>query len=171
MNHHKWNNDRKVEGGTTRDWSSIFRYGSGDSAEHPLAYTILGFARADFGALIEAARKHRDGARVALEGALVVRSSCFLLSTSWRGFLVFYVPGWYLGWSLSCLENYYEHWAPSPAIAPRTRSRATTRSTTSSRSTNGFHQEHQLPPADSLGPEWRRCAPSSASCSSEAAPR
>lgn len=113
MNHHKWNNDRKT-GETTRDWSSFYRYGKDGEAENPIAYALLSFVRADFGALIAAARKHRDGARLVLEGALVVALFAWLAATSWKGFVCFYLPVWYLGWSLSSLENYYEHAGGNP---------------------------------------------------------
>jgi fatty acid desaturase len=33
LNHHRGDNDRKGPDGTTRDWSSIYRYGKGDEPE------------------------------------------------------------------------------------------------------------------------------------------
>jgi fatty acid desaturase len=140
MNHHRWNNDRE------NDWSSIYRYGKDGQPESALVYGIVSFVRSDFGALIGSARKHRDGARVALEGALVIAFFLFLLATSWRGFVVFYLPGWYLGWSLSCLENYYEHLGGIPGDRAANAVSSYSRAYNLLSFNNGYHQEHHYRP-------------------------
>lgn len=49
MNHHAGDNDRKGPDGTTKDWSSIYRYGTDDRAEPFWRYCLFGFLRAELG--------------------------------------------------------------------------------------------------------------------------
>jgi len=64
------------------------------------------------------------------------------------------VPGWYLGWSLSCLGDYYEHWGAKPGDPPRTRLELNNPVYNLVSFNNGFHQEHHYRPQT----HWTRMA-------------
>lgn len=146
LNHHRWNNDAKGADGQTRDLSSIFRHGRGDAPENVVAYSLLSFFRVDFPALTRAALKHGRGAQLAFEAvAVLVLFGVLAWADRW-GFAAFYLPTWYLGWSLASFENYYEHWGANPADRYANSVSSYSRLYNALSFNNGYHQEHHWRP-------------------------
>jgi fatty acid desaturase len=146
LNHHRWNNDAKGADGTTRDLSSIFRHGRGDAPEGALAYSLLSFFRVDFPELTRAALKHRRGRQLAFEAVAVLVLFGVLAWADPVGFAAFYLPTWYLGWSLASFENYYEHWGANPADKYASSVSSYGRLYNLLSFNNGYHQEHHWRP-------------------------
>ncbi len=58
LNHHAGDNDAKGPDGTTRDWSSIYRYGKGDAPEAFWRYCLLSFFRVEVTPVIRVCIRH-----------------------------------------------------------------------------------------------------------------
>ena len=51
-------NDKKGPDGTTRDWSSIYRYGKDDQPENFWKYILVSFFRVELGPVIRVVIRH-----------------------------------------------------------------------------------------------------------------
>jgi len=151
LNHHAGDNDAKGPDGTTRDWSSTYRYGKGDQPEPFWRYCLLSFWRVEVGPVLRVAVRHGRA------NVLQVLAETLALAAFWvvmalvvrRYFLFFYLPSFYLGWTLSTPRATWNITAPSPATLSPTPSAPTTASTTScgsttatTRSTTGTPRRH-----------------------------
>src|SRR5438552_4788322 len=68
MNHHWGDNDAKAADGTTKDWSSIYRYGEGDKPEAFWKYCLVSFFRVEIGPVIRTVSRH--GPREMIQAAV-----------------------------------------------------------------------------------------------------
>src|SRR5262249_47746837 len=57
MNHHQGDNDCKGPDGTTRDWSSTYRYGAGQDPEPFWRYCLFSFFRVEIGPVLRVAAR------------------------------------------------------------------------------------------------------------------
>jgi fatty acid desaturase len=148
MNHHAGDNDRKGPDGTTRDWSSTYRYGKGDEPEAFWRYCLLSFFRVEVGPVVRVAvrygRSHawQTVGECAVLGAFWVFLACF----SWRYFLFFYLPSYFLGWVLSYAEGYLEHHGAEPGNPFANSVSSYNRLYNLLWFNNGYHQEHHWDP-------------------------
>lgn len=117
MRHHSGNSDRRNENGDTVDWLSIYRHGKNGQPENVWSYTFLSFFRDDLGEVHRAiAQKHPFDAkwgRFELVTFILIVIAAAIYD--WRAVL-FYVPFFYLGNSLSSLNGYYEHLHSNPGV-------------------------------------------------------
>ncbi len=116
MNHHWGDNDAKGPDGSTRDWSSIYRYGKGDKPEAFWKYCLVSFFRVEMGGVIRTVARHgpRDVIQAAVETVVLAAFWITMLLADWRYFAFFYLPSYYLGWVLSYAEGYLEHYGCQP---------------------------------------------------------
>ncbi len=115
MRHHSGNMDRPDVAGNTIDYLSIYKYGRGGKPENVWRYTFLSFFRIDPKEVIaRMAEKRKDEAKLARREMIAFVLFFLLLGLlNWR-FIVFLLPFWYLGHSLSSLNGYYEHFGGNP---------------------------------------------------------
>jgi fatty acid desaturase len=97
MNHHAGDNDARGPDGTTRDWSSTYRYGRGDAPEAFWRYCLFSFFRVEIGPVFRVAARHRQARQAAVECLFLAAFWLFLLCVRWRYFLFFYLPSYFLG--------------------------------------------------------------------------
>lgn len=116
LNHHAGDNDAKGPDGTTRDWSSIYRYGKGDAPESFWRYTFVSFFRVEITPVIRVCIRHgRTHILQTIVETLVLGAFWILmLAVNWRYFVFFYLPSFYIGWLLSYAEGYLEHYGAQP---------------------------------------------------------
>jgi fatty acid desaturase len=117
MRHHSGNSDRKDARGKTVDPLSIYRYSKTDGADNVLAFVFLAYFRDD---VVETFRRlyRKRPARAyfgLFEIACVVIAAFLLAWFHWK-FLLFFLPFYYLGHSLSSLNGYYEHFGANPDL-------------------------------------------------------
>lgn len=113
--HHQGNSDRPDEQGETIDWLSIYRYGKDGEAENVWAYTFLGYFRDDVSATYQVL-KARDPVEArwgVVEIILVVILAIVGFFVNWK-FMLYFLPFYYLGQSLSNLNGYYRHYGANP---------------------------------------------------------
>jgi len=115
MQHHKGNADRPDENGNTIDWISIYKHGEDGAAEHPFKYAFVSFFREDPKTVFKALQ--RKDPRKAFWGIieLVLFVSTFVLLgfLNWH-YILFLLPFYYFGHSLSYLNGYYRHYGGNP---------------------------------------------------------
>jgi fatty acid desaturase len=116
MNHHWGDSDRKGPDGSTRDWSSIYRYGKGDQPESFLRYCLLSFWRVEVAGVIRVVFRHGWGQvlLLAVETLALAAFWDFMLWLDWRYFFCYYLTSYYCGWMLSYAEGYLEHYRCEP---------------------------------------------------------
>jgi fatty acid desaturase len=116
LNHHAGDNDAKGPEGTTRDWSSIYRYGQGDAPESFWRYTLLSFFRVEIMPVIRVCIRHGKAhvIQTVVETLVLGAFWIALLVVNWRYFAFFYLPSFYIGWLLSYAEGYLEHYGARP---------------------------------------------------------
>jgi fatty acid desaturase len=116
MNHHFGDSDAKGQNGTTKDWSSIYRYGEGDRPEGFLRYSFVSFFRVEVGPVVRTVARHGRGqvAQMIAESLILVAFWAAMAVVNWRYFLYFYLPSYYIGWVLSYAEGYLEHYGAQP---------------------------------------------------------
>lgn len=116
LNHHAGDNDAKGPDGTTRDWSSIYRYGKGDAPEGFWRYCLLSFFRVEITPVIRVCIRHgrTHGLQTIVETIVIGACWLALLAVNWRYFVYFYLPSFFLGWVLSYAEGYLEHYQAQP---------------------------------------------------------
>jgi fatty acid desaturase len=147
LNHHRYNNDLPDPGtGTTRDLSSTFRFGKPPEEEGFLTYSLVGYFRSDFGALMTEAvcRGLRHAVRREFVGVLVMVAAFGWLN--WLGLMVFYLPVWLLGNIFAQAENYVEHHGATPGDRRTDSVSCYGRLYNLVWFNNGYHQEHHYRP-------------------------
>jgi fatty acid desaturase len=146
LNHHWGDNDAKGPDGSTRDWSSIYRYGEGDKPEAFWKYCLVSFFRVETMAVIRTARRNHHGPQLAVEGVVLATFWLTMLLVNWRYFVLFYLPSYYLGWVLSYAEGYLEHYGAQPGNPFANSVSSYNRLYNFFWFNNGYHQEHHWDP-------------------------
>jgi fatty acid desaturase len=148
MNHHFGDNDKKGPDGTTKDWSSIYRYGVGDQPEGFLKYILISFFRVEVGPVLRVAAKHGLDhlVQTAVESIALGGFWAVMAWLNWRYFVFFYLPSYYLGWVLSYAEGYLEHYNAQPGNPYANSVSSYNRLYNILWFNNGYHQEHHWDP-------------------------
>jgi fatty acid desaturase len=148
MNHHFGDNDAKGPDGTTKDWSSIYRYGKGDQPEAFWKYCLISFFRVELGLVIRVTARHgaAEIAQAIIETAVLAVFWVTMLVVNWRYFLFFYLPSYYCGWVLSYAEGYLEHFRCQPGNYFANSVSSYNRLYNLFWFNNGYHQEHHWDP-------------------------
>lgn len=115
--HHVGNSDRQDEEGKTIDWLSIYRFGKNGEAENPWAYTFLSYFRDDAAETFKVVKeKSQDDARWGIFEVVCFISLVVLgFVLNWK-FMLYFIPFYYLGQSLSSLNGYYRHYGGNPDV-------------------------------------------------------
>lgn len=115
--HHIGNSDRPGANGETVDWLSIYRFGKHGEAENPWTYTFLSYFRDDVFQTYQVMKEHDP--REARWGLIEIGSFVSLLVAglilNWK-FMLYFLPFYYLGHSLSSLNGYYRHYGGNPDL-------------------------------------------------------
>jgi fatty acid desaturase len=148
MNHHFGDNDAKGPDGTTKDWSSIYRYGKGDAPEAFWKYCLVSFFRVEVGPVVRTVARHGRGKLVQCGVETVVLGAFWVAMAwvNWRYFVCFYLPSYYLGWVLSYAEGYLEHFGAQPGNPFANSVSSYNRLYNFLWFNNGYHQEHHWDP-------------------------
>jgi fatty acid desaturase len=146
MNHHWGDSDTQGADGTTKDWSSIYRYGPGNQPESFWKYCLISFFRVEAGPVLRTAARHHQLTQTAVEAAALVAFWVTMLVVDWRYFVVFYLPSYYLGWVLSYAEGYLEHYGCQPGNPFANSVSSYNRLYNLLWFNNGYHQEHHWDP-------------------------
>jgi fatty acid desaturase len=148
LNHHWGDNDAKGPDGTTRDWSSIYRYGKGDAPEAFWKYCLVSFFRVEVGPVVRTVIRHGRQHVVQLIVETLVLAAFWLtmLLVDWRYFAFFYLPSYYFGWVLSYAEGYLEHYNAKPGNPYANSVSSYNRLYNFLWFNNGYHQEHHWDP-------------------------
>jgi fatty acid desaturase len=148
LNHHAGDNDRKGPDGTTRDWSSIYRYGKGDEAESFWRYCLLSFFRVEITPVVRVCIRHgrRHVQQCILETIVLGAFWVVLLTMNWRYLAFFYLPSFFLGWVVSYAEGYLEHYDAQPGNPFANSVSSYNRLYNLLWFNNGYHQEHHWDP-------------------------
>ncbi|HXQ35059.1 MAG TPA: fatty acid desaturase, partial [Anaerolineales bacterium] len=113
--HHQGNSDRPDDTGETVDPISIYRHGHDDMPENVWSYVFLSFFRDDPKQIYSEIKKRKPFN--AYFGVFEIASWVLLCVIAgilnWK-FLLFYVPFYYFGHSLSYLNGYYRHFGGNP---------------------------------------------------------
>jgi fatty acid desaturase len=145
--HHRHNNDaRDAATGTTKDYTSTWRYGSPPEEEGFLRYAVLAHFRSDFGHLLREVRRQRRGRQLAAELGAIVASAATLAWLNPLGFVVFYLPVWFVGTVATHAENYLEHHGATPGDRKADSVSCYGRIYNFVWFNNGYHQEHHYRP-------------------------
>ncbi len=148
LHHHRYNNDDKdPQTGTTWDQTSTYRYSRvAGKEENIISYSFLSFFRQDTGFLIREAVK-RGCLRVVIVESLAVLAFWAILGfLSWRGFVFFVLPAWYLGQCAAYWENYLEHHGAIPGNRMTDSVSCYNPFYNFIWFNNGYHQEHHYRP-------------------------
>jgi fatty acid desaturase len=148
MNHHAGDNDKKGPDGTTKDWSSIYRYGTNDQPEAFWKYCLISFFRVDVLPVIRRTMRHgrEHIGQLIAETVVLVAFWSTMLAVNWRFLLFFYLPSYYLGWVLSYAEGYLEHYRCEPGNYYANSVSSYNRLYNLFWFNNGYHQEHHWDP-------------------------
>jgi fatty acid desaturase len=148
LNHHAGDNDAKGPDGTTRDWSSIYRYGQGNEPEAFWKYCLVSFFRVEVGPVIRTVIRHgrRHVMQTVAETIALAVFWIVMALVNWRYFLFFYLPSYYLGWVLSYAEGYLEHYGCQPGNPFANSVSSYNRLYNLLWFNNGYHQEHHWDP-------------------------
>lgn len=113
--HHSGNMDRPDAEGNTIDFISIYKHGRGGKPENAFKYFLMSYFRDDPVVIYKAIRSRQpDEARWAIAEIVSVLALYGALAIyDWRAVL-FLVPFYWLGHSLSALNGYYEHYRANP---------------------------------------------------------
>ena len=145
--HHIGNSDRKDEQGDTIDWLSIYRHSHDDHAENVWKYTFLGYFRDEAKDTYREIYRHQPSE--AYWGVFEI--CCFMGSVvlgfylNWR-FMLFFLPFYYLGHSLSMLNGYYKHFGGNPDMPIAWGVSSYSRLYNFIWFNNGYHAEHHYRP-------------------------
>ncbi len=146
LNHHRYENDRGGPGGHTRDRSSLYAYGKDGEQEHALPYIALGFFRPYISRAYRDAVSKGHRTHFWLEVLATVVVFAAYAAISWQYVLLFYLPLYYFGWTVTSAENYYEH-AGVPPEDPLSNSISYYGKVYNFLFCNeGYHQEHHVRP-------------------------
>jgi fatty acid desaturase len=148
MNHHFGDNDAKGPNGTTKDWSSIYRYGKGTDPEGFLKYILVSFFRVEVGPVLRVVARHgrAEVLQTAVESVVLAAFWAVLLLVNWKYFVCFYLPSYYLGWVISYAEGYLEHYGAQPGNPYANSVSSYNRLYNLLWFNNGYHQEHHWDP-------------------------
>jgi fatty acid desaturase len=146
MNHHFGDNDAKGPDGTTKDWSSIYRYGAHDRPESFWKYVFISFFRVEVAPVVKVAARNHHLPQLALETVALTAFWSAMLVVDWRYFVVFYLPSYYLGWVLSYAEGYLEHFRAQPGNQFANSVSSYNLLYNFLWFNNGYHQEHHWDP-------------------------
>jgi fatty acid desaturase len=148
MNHHFGDNDRRGPDGTTKDWSSIYRYGSNDEPEGFWKYIFVSFFRAEVGPVVERVMRHGvdEVMQLLVEVGVLAAFWTTMLLLDWQFFVFFYLSSYYLGWVLSYAEGYLEHYGCKPGNQYANSVSSYNRTYNLMSFNNGYHQEHHWDP-------------------------
>jgi len=116
LRHHAGNSDRPGADGTTIDPLSIYRCGHDGQPENVWRYTFFSYFRDDPRASLAQlsnTKRRTDMRWGQAEMAVVVVFYAILAYVNWR-FVLYMVPFYYLGHSLSSLNGFYEHFGGDP---------------------------------------------------------
>lgn len=117
MRHHTGNSDRQNEHGDTIDWLSIYRYSKDGRAENVWKFTFLAYFRDDAGETYnELKRRSAADARWGcIEVAAWLGMWAVMAVCNWK-FMLFLLPFYYVGQSLSSLNGFYRHYGGNPDL-------------------------------------------------------
>jgi fatty acid desaturase len=148
LNHHAGDNDAKGPDGTTRDWSSTYRYGKGDQPEAFWRYCLLSFWRVEVGPVLGVVLRHGRAhvTQTVVETLALAAFWAMMLAVNWRYFVYFYLPSFYLGWVVSYAEGYLEHHGGQPGNPFANSVSSYNRLYNLLWFNNGYHQEHHWDP-------------------------
>ena len=148
MNHHWGDNDAKGPDGTTKDWSSIYRYGKDGQPESFWRYCIVSFFRVEVMPLIRVVVRHgrREIIQSVVECLVLAAFWIAMIVVNWRYFVYFYLPSYYLGWVLSYAEGYLEHYGCQPGNYFANSVSSYNLLYNFFWFNNGYHQEHHWDP-------------------------
>jgi fatty acid desaturase len=148
MNHHFGDNDKKGTDGTTKDWSSIYRYGVNGEPENFWKYCFVSFFRVEVGPVIRTVARHGPGevAQAVVETVVLAAFWGTMAWLDWRYFVLFYLPSYYLGWVLSYAEGYLEHYRCEPGNYFANSVSSYNLLYNFFWFNNGYHQEHHWDP-------------------------
>jgi fatty acid desaturase len=146
MNHHFGDNDRKGSDGTTKDWSSIYRYSNGDEPEAFWKYCLVSFFRVELGPVVRVAARHHQLPQLAFETLALGGFWLTMLIVDWRYLAFYYLPSYYLGWVLSYAEGYLEHYGAMPGNDYANSVSSYNWLYNVLWFNNGYHQEHHWDP-------------------------
>ncbi len=139
MNHHRHTNGEK-------DISSLFTHSKSDKEEGILSYSFIGFFRIDLLALAKKTKKRADKQLLVMEILGVLSFWLVLVAISWKFFVFFYLPVWYLGQVAALMENYFEHYGTAPGDRKTDSVSCYSRLYNILWFNNGYHQEHHYAP-------------------------
>lgn len=182
-NHHRYNNDRPADDGTTKDTSSTFRGGRNGEHAGLLRYAFGGAVASLFTfvrLLLSVVRLFRVGANEAELRELASRAHghrarelrqvqldrlssflflCLLVWLSWKWTVFCYLPALFIGLVLVNVQNYYRHYGACPESRYANSVSHYGRVYNFLTFNDGYHQEHHLRPSThwSRLPEAGRC--------------
>jgi fatty acid desaturase len=147
MRHHMGNSDRQDGYGKTRDWLSIYRYGRNGQPENVWKYTFLSFFRDDVAETYQEIYKHSpaDALWGKFEVAAFVGLYLTVLIMNWK-FMLYMLPFYYLGNSLSSLNGFYEHYGGNPDLPMAWGVSSYSKLYNLIWFNNGYHAEHHVRP-------------------------
>ena len=156
MNHHFGDSDARGPDGTTRDWSSIYRYGKNGQPEGFWSYCLLSFFRTEVWAVLTTTAKFgwKRVAEAAVETVVLAAFWITMAIVNWRYFVFFYLTSYYLGWVLTYMESYLEHYGAEPGNPYANSVSSYHRLYNLLWFNNGYHQEHHWDPKR----HWTRMA-------------
>lgn len=148
MNHHWGDSDMKGPDGSTRDWSSIYRYGTGDQPESFWRYCLLSFWRVEVAGVVGVVFRHGRGqiVQLAVETLALGVFWGIMAWLNWRYFVFYYLTAYYVGWMLSYAEGYLEHYRCQPGNPFANSVSSYNLLYNLLWFNNGFHQEHHWDP-------------------------
>lgn len=148
LNHHWGDSDKKGPDGTTRDWSSIYRYGKGDQPENFWKYIFVSFFRVEVGPVLRVVMRHGRGhvTQTIVETLALAAFWVTMLVVDWQYFVFYYLTSYYLGWVLSYAEGYLEHYGGEPSNQYANSVSSYNRLYNLLWFNNGYHQEHHWAP-------------------------
>ncbi len=148
MAHHFGDNDYRGPDGTTKDWSSIYRYGQNNQPENFWRYSLLGYFRAEL--FLALKKVYRNGwqhmVQVAVEFLAIGVMWLAMLYVNWRYFVFFYLPSYYPGWVFIYAEGYLEHYGGKPGNYFANSVSCYNWLYNFLTFNNGYHQEHHWDP-------------------------
>ena len=148
LNHHAGDNDAPGPSGTTRDWSSTYRYGKNGQPEAFWRYTLFSFFRVEIGPVVKVAIRHgREHVLQCIAETVVLAGFWLAMAlVDWRYLVFFYVPSFFFGWVISYAEGYYEHKDTKPGNAFANSVSSYNWLYNVLWFNNGYHQEHHWDP-------------------------
>jgi fatty acid desaturase len=148
LNHHWGDSDAKGPDGTTRDWSSIYRYGKNGQPEAFWRYCLVSFFRVEVRPVLATVIRHGRGhiIQTIVETLVLAAFWTTMLLVNWQYFVFYYLTSYYLGWVLSYAEGYLEHYGCQPGNQYANSASSYNGLYNFLWFNNGYHQEHHWAP-------------------------